>query len=142
MSSWQKQFEDAFNRGDYDKVAECALPFFKRNISDLKQFVDRTAPLVGEENFEIILKLFILHSNIPFDMGLYMKTQREFIESSVELQGVEDTPQARHFAVKEWIQKHAQKHRQDAILKQILCFDKVKEKIIPELQKALRELEK
>lgn len=139
--SWLEEFEDAFTRGDYDKVAECALPFFRRNIKELKSFLDKTGTLIGEENFDIILKLFILHSNIPFDMGLYMQTQREFIENSVELQGIDDTPQARHQAVKSWIQKHAQNHRQQAIFKQIMCFDRVKEKIIPELKKALAELE-
>ncbi|HSQ41960.1 MAG TPA: hypothetical protein VLM37_06755 [Fibrobacteraceae bacterium] len=134
-----QQFESEFSQGELDEVARCALPFFHTHWSDLRAFVERFRPLLGEDNLDTIIKLFILHYNMPFDMALYMKSQKTFIERTVRTTGEGMSPEARREAVAQWIRDNAQKHRREAILKQVLCFDKVKDRILPFVRQALKK---
>jgi len=134
-----ESFEDEYQRGELKELSECALPFLQKHWQDLQPFIARFLPLLGEERLDTIIKLFILHYNMPFDMALYMNSQRQFIEHTVNAQMADMTPEARREAVAIWIRENAQKHRHEAILKQVLCFDKVKEYVLPLVRKALAQ---
>lgn len=132
-----EQFEWEYSRGEMDELTRCTLPFLKLHWEELKEFTHRFAPLIGLDHLDIIVKLFILHNNMPFDMGLYMKSQRDFIENTLSSHALNSSPETRREAVAQWIRDNAQKHRHTAILKQVLCFERNKDQIVPLLQKAL-----
>jgi hypothetical protein len=137
MSQLIEQFDSEYNKGNLDELARCALPFIRNHWVDLRNFIDRFRPLLGDERLDTIVKLFILHYNMPFDMGLYMSSQRKFIEDTVQRSNSVTSPDDRREAVAEWIRENAQKHRHQAILKQVLCFEKVKEQILPLIRQAM-----
>ena len=133
-----KDFEVEFRHGDFQELAACAKPFFVSHWPELREFICRFLPMLGEDQLDLIIKLFILHNNMPFDMGLYMKSQRDYIEKTLVPEALGSTPEARRDAVANWIRENAQKHRQETILKQVLCFDKIKPFILPSIKKALQ----
>ena len=116
------------------------MPFFLNNLSELRAFIADYHEKFGEEDLNLLLKLYILNKNMPFEMGMYMRVQRSFIEDNLrkshgelaEVAGV-----SRQQAVSDWIRNHAQQHRQQAILKQVFCFEKICERIIPQIRKVL-----
>lgn len=139
-SALREQFESEFQRGELDDLSQFALPFFLNNLSELRAFIADYHEKFGEEDLNLLLKLYILNKNMPFDMGMYMRVQRSFIEDNLrkshgelaEVAGV-----SRQEAVSDWIRNHAQQHRQQAILKQVFCFEKICERIIPQIRKVL-----
>ena len=133
-----EQFEKEYNTGEYNELASCAIPFFRNHWFDLRNFIERFYPLLGDEQLDTIIKLFILHNNMPFDMALYMKSQKQFIERTVALNDSSSSSDARREAVAEWIRGNAQKHRHEVILKQVLCFEKVKNIVLPLIRDALK----
>lgn len=132
-----RDFETEFSQGDFAELAACAVPFFKAHWLDLRDFVFRFLPMLGEDQLDVIIKLFILHYNMPFDMSLYMKSQRDFIEKTLMPSAAGPNSESRREAVAQWIRENAQKHRHEAILKQVLCFEKIKPQILPLIRKAL-----
>lgn len=134
-----EQFENEYSAGELDELTRCAVPFLRNHWFDLRNFIERFYPLLGDEQLDTIIKLFILHYNMPFDMALYMKSQKQFIERTVASNDQSSTPDARREAVAEWIRGNAQKHRHEAILKQVLCFDKVKDRVLPLIREALQK---
>jgi hypothetical protein len=132
-----EEFEREYNDGEFQELSRCAIPFIRDHWLDLRLFIERFNPLLGDERLDTIIKLFILHHNMPFDMGLYMKSQKRFIEKTVMLAEQTSNPDQRREAVAQWIRENAQKHRHEAILKQVLCFDKVKDQILPLVRDAL-----
>jgi hypothetical protein len=137
-----EEFEEEYNEGKLNELSGCALPFFESHWEDLVSFMRRFAPMIGEENIDQLIKLFILHYNMPFDMGLYMRAQRQFIEHSIMEDNPHMSPEAKREAVANWIRENAQKHRHEVILKQVLCLDKIKEEVLPIVQAAIEEARK
>jgi hypothetical protein len=134
-----EQFELEFQSGELDELARCAIPFFRNHWYDLRNFIERFHPLLGDDQLDTIIKLFILHYNMPFDMALYMKSQKQFIERTVAINDTSSNSDARREAVAEWIRGNAQKHRHEVILKQVLCFEKVKERVLPLIREAMQK---
>lgn len=141
-SHFIEEFEEEYSKGQLSELSECALPFFNSHWDDLVLFMKRFAPMVGEENTDTLIKLFILHYNMPFDMGLYMRSQKEFIEHTVMVDNPQMSPEDKRIAVAAWIRENAQKHRHEVILKQVLCFDKIKAQVLPIVQAAINESKK
>lgn len=132
-----EEFEREYNDGEFQELAHCAVPFLQSHWVELEHFIRDFSPEMMHDHLDLIVKLFILKQNMPFDMGLYMRSQKQFIERTVMSGHDPVHPEARREAVANWIRENAQKHRHEAILKQVLCFDKVKDHILPLIQKNL-----
>ncbi len=136
-SALREQFESEFQRGDLDDLSQFALPFFLNNLDELRAFIADYHAKFGEEDLKLLLKLYILNKNMPFDMGMYMRIQKAYIEENLQHGDDDPAGKSRQEAVAEWIRNHAQQHRQQAILKQVFCFEKIAERLVPDIQKAL-----
>jgi len=141
-SALRDQFESEFQRGELDDLSQFALPFFQHNLRELRAFIKDYHNKFGQEDLTLLLKLYILNKNMPFDMATYMRIQRTYIEENLqkthgnlaEVAGV-----SRQEAVADWIRNHAQQHRQQAILKQVFCFEKIAARIVPKIRFLLDE---
>ena len=139
-SALRNQFECEFERGQLEDLTQFALPFFLDNLDELQAFIDDYHSKFGQEDLFLLLKLYILQKNMPFDMGAYMRNQRHFIEETLckthgdlaEVAGL-----SRQQAVSDWIRNHAQQHRQQAILKQVFCVERIAERVVPIVKEAL-----
>ena len=106
------------------------VPFFRDHLEDLKRFLQEHK----EQNLSLLvmLKQFIRTYRMPFNMQRYMEVQRTFIQQSIH-----EKMQDRQAAVSHWIQEHAGRHRDRMIQLQCLYLDKVKEKLLPEIEALL-----
>lgn len=111
------------------------LPFFESHIDELRNFIqDRRC-----QNLSLLeyLKQFIRTYKLPFNMQRYMSVQTTYIK-----QVLQERVQDRQGAVSHWIQEHAGRHRNRMIQLQCLYLDRIKDSLLPEIQKLLeRRLE-
>lgn len=111
------------------------LPFFESHIDELRDFIqDRRC-----QNLSLLeyLKQFIRTYKLPFNMQRYMSVQTTYIK-----QVLQERVQDRQGAVSHWIQEHAGHHRNRMIQLQCLYLDRIKDSLLPEIQKLLeRRLE-
>ena len=111
------------------------LPFFESHIDELRKFIqDRRC-----QNLSLLeyLKQFIRTYKLPFNMQRYMSVQTTYIK-----QVLQERMQDRQGAVSHWIQEHAGRHRNRMIQLQCLYLDRIKDSLLPEIQKLLeRRLE-
>jgi DNA-binding transcriptional regulator YbjK len=111
------------------------LPFFESHIEELRNFIqDRRC-----QNLSLLeyLKQFIRTYKLPFNMQRYMSVQTTYIK-----QVLQERVQDRQGAVSHWIQEHAGRHRNRMIQLQCLYLDRIKDSLLPEIQKLLeRRLE-
>lgn len=111
------------------------LPFFESHIEELRNFIqDRRC-----QNLSLLeyLKQFIRTYKLPFNMQRYMSVQTTYIK-----QVLQERVQDRQGAVNHWIQEHAGRHRNRMIQLQCLYLDRIKDSLLPEIQKLLeRRLE-
>ncbi len=106
------------------------LPFFKDHLEELKKFVQEHT--TEGLSLLVMLKQFIRTYRMPFNMQRYMEVQRTFIQQSIH-----EKMQDRQAAVSHWIQEHAGRHRDRMIQLQCLYLDKVKDKLLPEVEAML-----
>ena len=111
------------------------LPFFESHVDELRKFIqDRRC-----QNLSLLeyLKQFIRTYKLPFNMQRYMSVQTTYIK-----QVLQGRVQDRQGAVSHWIQEHAGRHRNRMIQLQCLYLDRIKDSLLPEIQKLLeRRLE-
>ena len=111
------------------------LPLFESHIDELRDFIqDRRC-----QNLSLLeyLKQFIRTYKLPFNMQRYMSVQTTYIK-----QVLQERVQDRQGAVSHWIQEHAGRHRNRMIQLQCLYLDRIKDSLLPEIQKLLeRRLE-
>jgi DNA-binding transcriptional regulator YbjK len=81
-----------------------------------------------------LLKQFIRTYKLPFNMQRYMSVQTTYIK-----QVLQERMQDRQVAVSRWIQEHAGRHRNRMIQLQCLYLDRIKDKLLPEIQKMLEQ---
>lgn len=109
---------------------EAILPFFESHLEDLKTFIqqkkDQKLCLLE------VLKQFIRHYRLPFNMQRYMAVQTTYIKQSLQ-----EKMQDRQMAVSRWIQENANRHRNRMIQLQCLYLDRIRERLIPEIEKML-----
>ena len=106
------------------------VPFFQKHLEELRQFIRN-----HQQNnlcLLVLLKQFIRTYRMPFNMQRYMEVQRTFIQRSLH-----DKIQDRQQAVSHWIQEFAGRHRNRMIQLQCLYLDRVKERLLPEIEKML-----
>jgi hypothetical protein len=106
------------------------VPFFQKHLEELRQFIDEHRH--ERLNLLVLLKQFIRTYRMPFNMQRYMEVQRTFIQQSLH-----DKIQDRQQAVSHWIQEFAGRHRNRMIQLQCLYLDRVKDKLLPEIEKML-----
>ena len=106
------------------------VPFFRDHLEDLKRFLNEHK---GQNlSLLVMLKQFIRTYRMPFNMQRYMEVQRTYIQQSLQNQ-IQD----RQSAVSHWIQGHACRHRNRMIQLQCLYLERIKDKLIPEVQSML-----
>lgn len=106
------------------------IPFFECHCEELKQFIQERRA----QNLSLLelLKQFIRTYKLPFNMQRYMSVQTTYIK-----QVLQERMQDRQMAVSRWIQEHAGRHRNRMIQLQCLYLDRIKDKLLPEVQKML-----
>jgi hypothetical protein len=106
------------------------VPFFQSHIAELRKFIQEHAE--SKLSLLELLKQFIRIYRLPFNMQRYMSVQSTFIRETLQ-----ERTQNRQDAVSHWIQEHAGRHRDRMIQLQCLFLDRIKERLIPEIQKML-----
>ena len=108
------------------------MPFFECHCEELKQFIQERRA----QNLSLleVLKQFIRTYKLPFNMQRYMSVQTTYIK-----QVLQERMQDRQVAVSRWIQEHAGRHRNRMIQLQCLYLDRIKDKLLPEIQKMLEQ---
>ena len=118
----------------YQIDEDSIVPFFKGHIAELRKFIQEHT----ESRLSLLelLKQFIRIYRLPFNMQRYMSVQSTFIRETLQ-----ERVQNRQDAVSHWIQEHAGRHRDRMIQLQCLFLDRIKARLIPEIQKMLDETE-
>lgn len=114
---------------------EAIIPFFEAHLEELKVFINEKK----SQNLCLleILKQFIRSYKLPFNMQRYMAVQTTYIRQTLA-----EKMQDRQIAVSRWIQENASRHRNRMIQLQCLYLDRIKERLLPEIEKMLeRKLE-
>jgi len=106
------------------------VPFFQKHLEELRQFIHNRQG--NNLCLLVLLKQFIRTYRMPFNMQRYMEVQRTFIQRSLH-----DKIQDRQQAVSHWIQEFAGRHRNRMIQLQCLYLDRVKDRLLPEIEKLL-----
>ena len=108
------------------------MPFFECHCEELKQFIQERRA----QNLSLLelLKQFIRTYKLPFNMQRHMSVQTTYIK-----QVLQERMQDRQVAVSRWIQEHAGRHRNRMIQLQCLYLDRIKDKLLPEIQKMLEQ---
>jgi DNA-binding transcriptional regulator YbjK len=106
------------------------IPFFESHIEDLRKFIQERKC----QNLSLLeyLKQFIRTYKLPFNMQRYMSVQTTYIK-----QVLQERMQDRQVAVSHWIQEHAGRHRNRMIQLQCLYLDRIKDRLLPEIQDLL-----
>ena len=106
------------------------VPFFESHIDELRCFIQERK----EQNLSLLeyLKQFIRTYRLPFNMQRYMSVQTTYIK-----QVLQERMQDRQMAVSHWIQEHAGRHRNRMIQLQCLYLDRIKDRLLPEVQRLL-----
>ena len=106
------------------------IPFFESHIEDLRKFIQERKC----QNLSLLeySKRFIRTYKLPFNMQRYMSVQTTYIK-----QVLQERMQDRQVAVSHWIQEHAGRHRNRMIQLQCLYLDRIKDRLLPEIQDLL-----
>ena len=107
------------------------VPFFQKHLEALRQFIHETH-CSDQLCFLELRKQFIRTYRMPCNMQRSMEVQRTFIQRSLH-----DKIQDRQQAVSHWIQEFAGRHRNRMIQLQCLYLDRVKDRLLPEIEKLL-----
>lgn len=106
------------------------LPFFEAHLDDLKKFIQEHK---GQRlSLLELLKQFIRTYKLPFNMQRYMAVQTTYIKQTLQEKMLD-----RQVAVSHWIQEHAGKHRNRMIQLQCLYLDRIKGRLLPEIEALL-----
>lgn len=106
------------------------LPFFEAHLDDLKKFIQEHK---GQRlSLLELLKQFIRTYKLPFNMQRYMAVQTTYIKQTLQEKMLD-----RQVAVSHWIQEHAGKHRNRMIQLQCLYLDRIKDRLLPEIEALL-----
>jgi len=118
----------------YQIDEDSIVPFFRGHIAELRKFIQEHS----ESNLSLLelLKQFIRIYRLPFNMQRYMSVQSTFIRETLQ-----ERVQNRQDAVSHWIQEHAGRHRDRMIQLQCLFLDRIRARLLPEIQKMLDEPE-
>jgi hypothetical protein len=118
----------------YQIDEDSIVPFFRGHIAELRKFIQEHSE--SKLSLLELLKQFIRIYRLPFNMQRYMSVQSTFIRETLQ-----ERVQNRQDAVSHWIQEHAGRHRDRMIQLQCLFLDRIKARLLPEIQTMLDESE-
>ncbi len=130
-----RELENAFDCGDLNDLKASLLPFIRTNRVKLIQFIQDFQRIEGPRPLEMLIKIFIIQHNMPFDMAQYMTKQSNTIRK--EIDGQADDLSKRQACVADWIKQKAEAHRSTSMFQQVFCFEKLKSQLMPLIEEEL-----
>ena len=112
------------------------LPFIRSNRDKLIQFIQDFQRIEGPRPLEMLIKIFIIQHNMPFNMAQYMVKQSDTIRKEID-EGQADDLSKRQNCVAEWIRHKAEAHRSASMFQQVFCFEKLKDELMPLIEEEL-----
>jgi hypothetical protein len=131
-----RNLEQAFDCGELDDLKASILPFIRNNRDKLLQFIQNFQSIEGPRPLDMLIKIFIIQHNMPFNMAQYMAKQSNTIRKEIDVQQPDDLTQ-RQSCVAEWIRQKAEAHRSTSMFQQVFCFDKLKDQLMPLIEEEL-----
>jgi hypothetical protein len=125
-----RELEHAFDCGEMNDLKASILPFIRSNRAKLLLFIQDFQRIEGPRPLEMLIKIFIIQHNMPFDMAQYMAKQSTKIRKEIDGEQADDLSK-RQSCVAEWIRHKAEAHRSTSMFQQVFCFEKLKEELMP-----------
>jgi hypothetical protein len=129
-----RELEHAYDCGELNDLKSSILPFIRANREKLIQFIQDFQRIEGPRPLEMLIKIFIIQHNMPFNMAQYMAKQSNTIRR--EIDQTEDLSK-RQACVAEWIRQKAEAHRSTSMFQQVFCFEKLKDELMPMIEEEL-----
>jgi hypothetical protein len=129
-----RELEHAYDCGELNDLKSSILPFIRANREKLIQFIQDFQRIEGPRPLEMLIKIFIIQHNMPFNMAQYMAKQSNTIRK--EIDQTEDLSK-RQACVAEWIRQKAEAHRSTSMFQQVFCFEKLKDELMPMIEEEL-----
>lgn len=130
-----RQLEHAYDCGDLNDLKASLLPFIRCHREKLIQFIQDFQRIEGPRPLDMLIKIFIIQYNMPFDMAQYLAKQSSTIRKEIEVPA--DDLAKRQACVSEWIKQKAEAHRSTSMFQQVFCFEKLKEELMPLIEEEL-----
>jgi hypothetical protein len=130
-----RELEHAYDCGDLNDLKASLLPFIRVNRDKLILFIQDFQRIEGPRPLEMLIKIFIIQHNMPFNMAQYMAKQSTTIRK--EIDGQADDIAKRQSCVAEWIKQKAEAHRSTSMFQQVFCFEKLKAELMPLIEEEL-----
>lgn len=130
-----RELEHAYDCGDLNDLKASLLPFIRTNRDKLLQFIQDFQRIEGPRPLEMLIKIFIIQHNMPFNMAQYMAKQSSTIKREIDVQA--DDIAKRQSCVAEWIKQKAEAHRSTSMFQQVFCFEKLKDELMPLIEEEL-----
>lgn len=131
-----RELEHAFDCGEMNDLKASILPFIRTNRAKLLQFIQDFQRIEGPRPLEMLIKIFIIQHNMPFNMAQYMAKQSSKIRKEIDGGEAEDLAK-RQNCVAEWIRQKAEDHRSTSMFQQVFCFEKLKDELMPLIEEEL-----
>ncbi len=128
-----RNLELAFESGELDDLKASILPFIRNNREKLLQFIQDFQRVEGPRPLDMLIKVFIIQHNMPFNMAQYMAKQSITIRKEVVAEEIEDAS-SRQICIADWIKQKAEAHRSTSMFQQVFCFDKLKDQLMPVIE--------
>jgi hypothetical protein len=129
-----KDLQAAYDSGELDSLKQSILPFIRANRQKLVQFIQEFQRTDAHAGLEVMIKVFILQNNMPFDLRDYMVRQSDRIEREI---GPCNCAEERRAQVTAWIHQKAADHRSISMFQQVYCFERLKCEIMPLIEEEL-----
>ncbi len=131
-----KQLEAAFQSDELDELKESILPFITKNREKLLRFVQEFQRIDGPHPLDMIIKIFIIQHNMPFNMAHYLARQSSTIRMEMNVQEEHEFAE-RQSLVANWIRQKAAAHRSTFMFEQVFCFERLKGDLMPLIEDIL-----
>ncbi len=130
-----RELEKAYDCGDLNDLKASLLPFIRTNRQKLLTFIHDFQQMEGPRPLDMLIKIFIIQHNMPFDMAQYMAKQSSTIRKEITAPVDDDTK--RQNCVADWIRQKAEAHRSTSMFQQVFCFEKLKDQLMPLIESEL-----
>lgn len=129
-----KDLQAAYDSGELDSLKQSVLPFIRANRQKLLQFIQDFHRTDANAGLDVMIKVFILQNNMPFDLRDYMQRQSHRIEKEI---GPCQCAEERRQQISAWIHQKAADHRSISMFQQVYCFERLKNEIMPLIEEEL-----
>ena len=127
-------YTKSYDSGELDETINSIIPFLKTQKNEIQNFINSFIESNGKQTLESLIKYYILSCNKPFNLKSYLCKQSKQMEEDI---GPEIKTEKRSGLVSDWIETEAENYRANSIMEQVYCFDRVKAKLIPKIEKEL-----